>query len=187
MISKRRKVSNICVHLFARVGHLELKLCRRSHINKISSERYIIRKHVTICGRPQRGGGTRVGAPPPGKLRIFPRYMGGGGASLLLVHHMSGPFSRFGGIIRRLEVFLLLFFPWGAFLLRFSPCGGHFIFIFQVGGGGGLFCLYGSPPPLRKLLRAPFRGVPRIWEGGAKKYFFSDLEICMSRSHALNS
>ena len=30
------------------------------------------------------------------------------------------------------------------------------------------------------------RGVPRIWQGGgAKKLFFSDLEICMSRSDML--
>ena len=28
------------------------------------------------------------------------------------------------------------------------------------------------------------RGVPRIWQGGAR-IFFSNLETCMSRSHAL--
>ena len=29
------------------------------------------------------------------------------------------------------------------------------------------------------------RGVPRIWEGGGQEFFFSDLEICMSRSDML--
>ena len=29
------------------------------------------------------------------------------------------------------------------------------------------------------------QGVPRIWEGGAKNFFFSDLELCMSRSDML--
>ena len=29
------------------------------------------------------------------------------------------------------------------------------------------------------------RGVPRIWEGGGPRIFFSDLEICMSRSDML--
>ena len=29
------------------------------------------------------------------------------------------------------------------------------------------------------------RGVPRIWQGGAKNFFSSDLEICMSRSDML--
>ena len=111
------------------------------------------------CGCPQRGGGTRVGAPPPGKLRNFPRYMRG-----FLIATCSPyvgtfllRFSRFGGIIHRLEVFLLPFFPWWAFLLRFSPCEGHFIFIFHVGGEGGFFVLMEAPPPpppLRKLLRA---------------------------------
>ena len=30
-----------------------------------------------------------------------------------------------------------------------------------------------------------FRGVPRIWQGGGQEFFFSDLEICMSRSDML--
>ena len=30
-----------------------------------------------------------------------------------------------------------------------------------------------------------YRGVPRIWEGGGGKNFFSDLGICMSRSDML--
>ena len=29
------------------------------------------------------------------------------------------------------------------------------------------------------------RGVPRIWQGGGQEFFFSDLEICMSRSDML--
>ena len=28
-------------------------------------------------------------------------------------------------------------------------------------------------------------GVPRIWQGGGQEFFFSDLEICMSRSALL--
>ena len=30
-----------------------------------------------------------------------------------------------------------------------------------------------------------YRGVPRIWEGGGPRIFFSDLGICMSRSDML--
>ena len=29
--------------------------------------------------------------------------------------------------------------------------------------------------------RCNCRGVPRIWQGGGQEFFFSDLEICMSR------
>ena len=33
--------------------------------------------------------------------------------------------------------------------------------------------------------RIGIRGVPRIWQGGAKKFIFSDLEICMLQSDML--
>ena len=141
------------------------------------------------CGRPQRGGGTRVGAPPPGKLRILPRYMGGFFATC---SPYVGTFFSFWGHYPPFGSLSVTFFPWGAFLLRFPPCGGHFIFIFQVGGGA--FLSLWKPTPLRKLLRAPFRGVPRIREGGSKKYFFQiwkfacrEATCCAWQSHALNS
>ena len=80
----------------------------------------------------RRGGGARVGRPPPiEKKRSSLTILG---AFLLLFLHM-GPF-------------LLLFF---SFLGAFSPCGGLFAtFYFMVGAFFGA-----CPPPLRKFLRAP--------------------------------
>ena len=142
------------------------------------------------CGRPQRGGGTRVGAPPPGKLRILPRYMGGFFATC---SPYVGTFFLVLGALSAVWKSFCYFFSMGSLSASFSTMWGPF-HIYFPGKRGGLFCLYGSPPPLRKLLRAPFRGVPRIWEGGAKKYFFQILKFacreatcCAWRSHALNS
>ena len=60
----------------------------------------------------------------------------------------------------------------------FSQVGDFFLLMFFSHYGGlftrGVFSRWGG------------RGVPRIWQGGGQEFFFfSDLEICMSRSDML--
>ena len=129
-----------------------------------------------------RGGvGYKSMRSPSWKVKNSPPLYGGLLCYLFTI--CRDLFSRFGGIIRRLEVFLLLFFPWGAFLLRFPPCGGHFIFIFQV--GGVFFLSLWKPTPFTKTSEGALQERPQDLGGGGQEIFFSDFEICMSRSDML--
>ena len=94
-------------------------------------------------GRPQGGGGARVGRRPPPSKKNIKNWL------------YWGPFCYFFFIW---GPFCYFFFIWGPFcfvfliLGAFSPCGCLFAtFYFMVGAFFGLT----PPPPLRKFLLAP--------------------------------
>ena len=132
------------------------------------------------CGRPQRGGGTRVGAPPPGKLRILPRYMGGFFATC---SPYVGTFFSFWGHYPPFGSLSVTFFSMGSLSASFSTMWGPF-HIYFPGRRGGFF-VFMEAHSFTKTSEGALQGRPQDLRGGGQEIFFSDLEICMSRSDML--
>ena len=133
------------------------------------------------CGRPQRGGGTRVGAPPPGKLRILPRYMGGFFATC---SPYVGTFFLVLGALSAVWKSFCYFFSMGSLSASFSTMWGPF-HIYFPGKRGGAFLSLWKPTPFTKTSEGALQGRPQDLGGGGQEIFFSDFEICMSRSDML--
>ena len=114
-------------------------------------------------GRPQGGGGARVGRRPPPPSKIKKCFLAILGAYLILFLHM------------------------GAFLLRFSHFGGLFTmwgpFRYFLLHGGGLFWACPPPPPPTQISS----GAHDCKEGSrafSPKIFLCDRNL-MSSGHVL--
>ena len=112
-------------------------------------------KQRLVCMDTRRGCRSKRSLTPwKNKKQFFFYCMGGLFAIFFYGRALCYVFLFMGVFFHCMEAFLLLFFTWGAFLLRlppgvwlFSLCGGLFCYFFSICGdflsSWGILCLYG--------------------------------------------
>ena len=126
-----------CQHIIYFMSLLKVSLC----INRP--------KQRLLCMDTRRGCRSKRSPTPWKSKNIFFRFMGGLFATFFSMGRALCYVFLLIRFFYRMEAVLLLFFTWGAFLLRlppgvgpFSQCGGLFCYFFLH--VGELLCLHGG-------------------------------------------